>query len=110
MSDYTCDKCGELKWRTEHKCPPIFKVRWPDICGPDDWAEFRAIDAETAAEKWAELHDQESADYRIVGQHSTPQVEVKAEDGTLTRWEVKGEAVATYYAKEIATVGDGGSK
>lgn len=95
-----CQKCGEWTYSDRHACPPLFDVRCDDNHGPDEWVQIRAIDAETAAEKWAERDDQDG-DYLIVGQRSTPIVDVRSPTGEVTRWQVSGEAVPKYYAKSV---------
>ena len=93
-----CSTCGEWMYSSRHACPPIFEVNYPEY--GDEWREIRAIDAETAAEKWAEREDSESAEYSIVGGRETPVVNVRGPDGSVTRWIISGEAVPKYYASE----------
>lgn len=95
-----CPICGEYKYNERHACQPLFGVRCDENHGPDEWVEIRAFDAEAAAEKWAEREDQ-NGDYLIVGQRSTPTVEVRDGTGEITRWQVSGEAVPAYYAKAV---------
>lgn len=63
--------------------------------------KIEAMDAEDAAEQWAEQEDWYSAEYAIVSGRSTPVVAVRAPDGTETRYRVRGEAVPAYYADEV---------
>jgi hypothetical protein len=53
-----------------------------------------------AAEKWAELQD-EQGDYTIVG-GSAVTVAVQASDGTVTRCAVYGESVPSYHASRVS--------
>lgn len=74
----------------------------------DDAQTFCAFDAEGAAKKWAEHEDWTSEEYSIVSGHSTPVVCVRdIATGELTRWEVSGESVPSYRARQ-ATPEDGG--
>lgn len=98
-------KCGEyvfLPGGSGHKCPPVFFV-WNDTYGPDDdGARVHAHDHESAAEKWAEHDDFDSAEYSIVG-GSPATVRVRPETNAADeKWfKVRGEAEPQYYADEI---------
>lgn len=67
----------------------------------DDGRKVRALDAESAAETWADEEDWSSADYLIVSQRDTPVVCVQGPEGTVRRYRVRGESVAVYTAREI---------
>lgn len=96
MSLEWCNEC----W-THHfngaKCFPRFEVLDED---DGDWTPIRAIDAEEAAETWAERSDADSAEYHILSGYE-PTVTVRDEDGNVTRWRVSGESEPQYRAKEI---------
>ena len=61
--------------------------------------KIHAVDAEDAAERWADEYDS-AGDYTIVG-GSEENVSVRSPDGKLTKFRVSGETVAKYSATEI---------
>jgi len=105
MSIYaTCETCGEFAHSRTHKCPPIWLVWCPEDGETiDDSRKVRATDAGEAVEKWAELDDEESAAYRIVGGQEARVCVVPADDKARApqRFAVSGEAVPQYYASEV---------
>ena len=104
-----CDTCGGhmITWVT-HNCPPIWRARVPDHDG-DDYREIRARDAEHAAEKYAEEYDQ-GGDYYVVGGSPIDVIVADADGQNEKTFNVKGEAVPQYTAREISDFGqsDGG--
>lgn len=94
-----CTKCQGWIFFDSHKCPPAFEVRQVYPSGDvDDWRTFYALDAEQAAEKWAERYDS-YGDYTIV-QGSPATVDVQDSEGKATRFIVHGESVPSYSAHE----------
>lgn len=85
--------------------PYVAQIDWSRDTAPwssppdeDGWSKVPdADDAEEAAENYAERYDRDG-DYTIAGTGSG-RVWVKGPDGTVTRWEVHGESVPTYYAR-----------
>lgn len=70
--------------------------------GPDDGRTFRNMeDHEEAALAWAQREDWSSAEYRIVSGKATPTVCVQSETGEVQRFQVSGEAVPHYSAKQL---------
>lgn len=67
---------------------------------PDEVSTIKALDAEHAAEEWAEADDSNSAEYAIVSQRSEPVLSVKDGEGKIRRFKVSGEAVPSYTARE----------
>jgi hypothetical protein len=103
-----CKICDEYVYECHggkhaHVCPPTFLV-WQDGChgANDDGDKVYALDHKTAAEKWAEQDDSDSAEYAIVhGNPATVRVRVEA-DACDEKWfRVEGEAVPSYSAHEI---------
>ncbi|WP_368928398.1 hypothetical protein [Mixta calida] len=79
-----------------------FLVWCPDMGAErDDACEIEAYDAESAAKKWAEEEDCNSAEYTIVSGRETPVVCVAEGEGPAQEFSVSGEAVPTYYAHPI---------
>lgn len=103
----TCRACGEYDFTDRHKCKPKWEVAMEAKKGevPDEseWAEIYAIDQETAAEKYADQYDCESAEYAIVSAGSGGETIVLSRDPAtpekITRWHVIGEAVPQYHAR-----------
>lgn len=76
-----------------------FAVWSPDLGSTEDDArEIEAFDAESAAEKWADREDCESADYWIV--RGTPAKVCVREGDKVRTFTVHGETVAAYHAYE----------
>ncbi len=74
----------------------VWRIEDPE----DDAGVFEALDERQAAEKWAEDDDASSAEYRIVGGRSEPDVYVRRlPDGVTQRFTVTGEAVPHYRAR-----------
>jgi hypothetical protein len=97
-----CPKCGEYIFEYEqnhHKCKPCFLV-WGVDDAEENAYKIHACDEESAAEKWAEDDDCNSAEYSIVS-GDTAEVFVKSPNGTIKKFEVSGEAIPTYTASEI---------
>lgn len=70
-----------------------------------DWEDFkpvRAFDAGTAAEKAAEEYDCSDSDYHIL-HGADVQIWVRRQDNPckIYKFSIRGEAVPTYYAKEV---------
>ncbi len=67
----------------------------------EDAEEFAAVDAQDAAEEWAEYDDVQSAEYSIVKGHEAT-VHVSAGPGMEVEvFTVTGEALPTYYAHKV---------
>jgi hypothetical protein len=66
--------------------------------GPEDGRTITAIDAEQAAELWAERDDAEGAEYRIAGGWSEPTVVVSCVDGTQAAFRLTGLSSPVYSA------------
>lgn len=79
-----------------------FLVWCPDMGSErEDACVIEAHDAESAAEKWAEEEDWNSAEYSIVSGHETPIVCVAEGDEPEQEFIVRGESVTYYYANPI---------
>lgn len=103
-----CETCGKYFFferdRKHHKCPPKWQV-WEDEGGDEDrrWSNTIFADqAYEAAEKYAEQQDA-YGDYTCIG--GTPMTVFVAsdEEATPVRFEVTGEAVPEYTARELKT-------
>jgi len=109
MASQRCETCDEFMWSFErHTCKPLFIV-WNNNDGKteDEGVRIHAIDAQNAAEQWAEDHDSSSAEYGIVSQREEPTVCVRSAEGELTEWLVRGEALPHYYATKLTAGGKG---
>lgn len=104
MAFTRCPICQE--WDVgNHRCKPTFLV-WCEEQGEceDDARTIYAHDAESAAQKWADQEDHESAEYSIVAQKWEPTVTVQDQRDNELKWFiVSGEAVPSYSATEVAT-------
>ena len=78
---------------------------WQD--GDDEkWGSvIDTLDAEMAAEEWAERDDSDSAEYHIVGGRDITVNVRDLETDEVTRYTVSGEAVPQYTAREITEGG-----
>lgn len=98
-----CQKCVQYHAPNNHL--PLFQVWDTDGAGLKDFkpdiGEFRAVDAQAAAEKWAGDDDQTSAEYRIVRGDYSPTLAVRKIDwpeGKVVLYSVIGESVPQYTA------------
>lgn len=78
---------------------------WREDEREDDGDDVLCTNPQDAVGLWAEDSDQQSAEYSIVGGRDVPVVHVRAPDGTVTRWRVRGEAVPHYYATQVEASG-----
>lgn len=106
-TDDRCATCGEGYPSKYHQCKPVFLVAIVSggtVPDSDDYVEFRGSDAEEAAQEAAENYDSDG-EYRIVAAGGSGDfvawVKATAE-GTLTRFQVFGESVPQYHAREIS--------
>ncbi len=77
-----------------------FLVWCPDMGSErEDAYEIKAVDAESAAQEWAEEEDSYSAEYSIVSGRETPVVHVAEINKPAQIFVVSGEAVPAYYAR-----------
>jgi hypothetical protein len=90
-------------WTQHHKCPPIWYVWCPED-GEErgDARKIFATDPDDAAEKWAELDDSESSEYRIVGGRDIHVCVQKDGLDVVHDFVVEGESVPQYNAKMIS--------
>jgi len=104
MSDY-CHSCRSFHRPSKHL--QVFLVQQVEDIGSKfpTIVEVHAVDAELAAERWAEDDDCDSAEYGIL-RGDDAEVVVTAADGTKTRWKVMGESEPTYYASQIEEGGE----
>ena len=98
MSDLWCQKCSGFVLHPPCRCKP-FQIKRTDKGYEGEEPEtVYAIDPEYAAEKWAEEYDREG-DYLILnGRDMT--LHVTEPDGTEHTYEITGESVPTYHARE----------
>lgn len=94
----TCD--GWIYGDAYHCCPPKWLV-WSADSGEDDAREIYATDESDAAEKWAEREDLNSAEYSIVRGNSVTVCVRGTVAGAVTRFDVSGESVPSYSAREL---------
>lgn len=97
-----CPKCeGYISGpTTPHRCPPTWRVRLPSYHGDDGFDEITAPTAERAAAKFGEQYDQ-GGDYTVVSGSPIDVVVSNANGENERAFTVEGEAVATYYAREM---------
>lgn len=94
-----CARCRTFVWDNICRCVRFrCGVPWKDQLDPDDTHEIFALDAESAAEKFAELRDSEG-DYTII-RHGSGEVWVLDESDVQTKWDIEAESVPTYHAYE----------
>ena len=102
-NDYVpCRKCGRVGRRRDmHKCPPLWEWRETLNYGEDEWLEVYASSPEHAAEKAAELYDQE--DYSLVRYTGNSVVIMIRNPSTreVTLWSCTGESLPSYYARQL---------
>lgn len=93
-----CSNCKEFMWE-KHKCKPMFEVR----CEKEghDWKPIFAVDFDFAAEQWTDEYDSYDSDYFIAGRGGCIEVEVKDSEGVIKKFDVSGEMVAKYHAREV---------
>jgi hypothetical protein len=98
-----CLTCGEFKYTSYHKCSPKWYVWQLDDPERFDQRAVHAIDAQEAAEKWADQEDS-YGDYWIV-QGGNPIVCVQAasgcDDAPIEYLAVEGETVPQYHAQAM---------
>lgn len=98
-----CPQCNQHHRLTA----PCDRKQWEIWCIDDDETRedaviYTAVDAETAAELWAEDYD--TGDYPIVGQNATPTIHVSENDtDKIYIIMVSGEATAAYYPRLITS-------
>jgi hypothetical protein len=102
MSFRQCLDCGEYLYTNYHKCSPAWLVWQLDDPERFDVRTVYGIDAQEAAEKWADREDS-LGDYWIV-QGGNPIVCVQRADDDEAPIEylaVEGESVPQYHAAEM---------
>lgn len=81
----------------------IFEILYSNHHG-DEWEHcdtITAFDCEHAAEKWAELYDQDG-DYTIIGNGESEEILVRKKGGTdIKKFKVFAESRAHYSATEL---------
>lgn len=107
MSDkeysYTiCPVCQGFSRSDMHVCPPLWDWRETTNFGDDEWQEVRARNEETAAEKAAELYDQDGDYYLIRNSGGNIIIMVRNQKtGEVTHWSCHGESLPHYYASKV---------
>lgn len=93
MSYKKCSVCGEWDFEDRHVCPAIFYFKHESW--GDEFVEIRAHDFEDAAERFAELYNDEG---NLVDSEET----VVISDGkTEKKFIVSAELSVTYGAREV---------
>lgn len=94
-----CSTCKSYSW-LPHICPPLWgcRMEWEE-----EFQEIYAIDAETAATKYADLYDCEGGEYAILSRRRPGDdiCIVSDQDGYIQRFLISAEAIPTYYAQKI---------
>ncbi len=108
MSDYNkCAKCGDYDWLARHRCKPEWLAADCDDgpWDPADASTVRGVDAEEAAEAFAESRDDEGNVIRA----GEIDVFVAPADALadVGRWRVSAEARVHYSAERVDDAGDG---
>ena len=93
-----CNECRTFHIREGYHFP---KFEVLEDQNGDEWITLRAVDAEHAAEIWAEDEDDNSAEYSIVSGKYEPVVFVRDQDGVVTKFKVTGESVPRYNAEVL---------
>jgi len=99
-----CKQCGEFKYSTGHKCPPVWETNIPDYDGEDDWIKVYARTPEVAAIKRAEKYDED--DYDLVNGCCITVV-VRVDENQTLEFNCAGETAIEYSAKLIPKTGNG---
>lgn len=94
MGSMYCRECDAV--HLGKPCFPIFTV----IDEDGDEFEVRAVLAEFAAERWAELNDPDNFEFAIIS-GSARRVKVIDSEGVSSFFSVSGETVPSYTATEI---------
>lgn len=100
MSEYLrCKTCGDFSYSDSHVCPPSWLVRDVDYHGDHEGERVYALDAQEAAEKWADENDSGN-DYAIVSGSPATVLVRPYDDAAATpqKFIVTGEAVPEYRA------------
>jgi hypothetical protein len=105
MSDFQCcPTCKRYDWLSRHRCAPAWECRLEWHKDDDGaWCVTHAIDAEQAAERFAEHYDCEGGEYAIVGGRYRDDVIVqvrKRDEETFEQFVIEAEAVPTYRASK----------
>lgn len=80
---------------------PMFHVWCPDDEDSESAIEIRTLNAESAAQEWAAMHDQNGT-YPIVSGKSKVVIVLQQEPCVEeTLWEVRGEMDLAYYARAV---------
>lgn len=91
-----CGICDEWGYGGKHQCPPIWECRVFETKYENDWQEVYAVDAERAAEKFAEDYDCHG-DYDIV-KRGCEEIEVrKAGSADIMMVDISAESRPHYY-------------
>lgn len=96
-----CPRCHRFRFRAGDCNCARFEagIPWNGEVEEGGWTSLYATDAEDAAEKYAERHDSDSAEYTIV-RNGEAEVWVRDEDNNVTKWDITAESVPTYSAHE----------
>ena len=102
-----CNSCGQYAW-LPHGCQS-FSVEqdWShknDGSGYEEAGTAHGMDAEDAAENWAE-EDDAGGDYTIIG-GSPARIRLTSPKGEVTEFVVEGESVPRYTAREVESGSD----
>lgn len=89
-----CRKCG-MYVRDDHVCK-LWEVWGEDDEGEDDAVEIGAPDPESAAEKWAERHDEDGA---MAESSTLYKVFVKNEKGEVETYNIRAQVETNYHAE-----------
>lgn len=100
LADGRCPRCKEWKLYPENCRCKRFEVGepWHDKIEDDQWNSIYAVDAEEAAEKFAETSDCDSGEYSMV-RAGSGEIWTRDEDGDVSKWHITAEAVPTYHAR-----------
>jgi len=101
LADGHCPRCREWKLYPEKCRCQRFEVSepWQDKVEDGQWGSVYAVDAEEAAEKFAETSDCDSGEYSII-RAGSGEIWTRDKDGNIQKWGITAEAVPTYSARE----------
>lgn len=93
-----CPRCRHWRLYPSHCNCKRFEVCIPWRDAEGDWTEVYAMDAEDAAEEYAETCDSDG-DYTII-KRGSGEVWTRDEAGAIQKWDIEAEAVPSYSARE----------
>lgn len=92
-----CPRCKQWAWLKNHRCPPA----WSATTDSGHETKVLAESAQEAAEKAVEHWERDWCEGRVAGGCEVMEVTVTGEDGEAKKFEVSGDLIPHYHAREI---------